>query len=314
MTAETAGWTDPKWLDSANAWIREALQRMNATVTGAIEQPHIVPWSTVMRVPTDRGDIYFKANAPGLRHEAAVHALLAERRPDCVPPLLAVEPEHGWMLMTDGGARLRDLVEEERDLRRWLDVLPLYASLQIDVADAAAELIALGAPDLRLAVLPERFERLLAGLGGLDARELDRLRDAIPRVADMCAELATYGIPETIQHDDFHDGQVYVRDGRYLLLDWGDACVTHPFLTLSVTLEGVIAWGIDDVVDSAEVGPFRDAYLATFVRAGGAGDLAAACELALRLGWICRAVNGHESGLEDDRTPVRLRMFLDGHP
>ena len=29
------------------------------------------------------------------------------------------------------------------------------------------------------------------------------------------------------------------KDGRYLLLDWGDACVTHPYFTLAVTLDGV---------------------------------------------------------------------------
>lgn len=313
-TSPAAVWTDPAWRASADAWIRDELERMGAHVVGPIAQPHIVPWSTVLRLPTDGGDVYFKANARELRHEAAVHALLAERRPDCVPPLLAVEPKRGWMLMTDGGTRLRDLVEDERDLGRWLDVLPLYASLQIDVTDAAADLIALGAPDLRLAALPERFERLLDGLGGLPPGERQRLRDAVPRVAEMCARLAAYGIPETVQHDDFHDGQIYVRDGRYLLLDWGDACVTHPFLTLSVPLEGVIAWGVDDIADSVDVGPFRDAYLGPFARDGDTADLVAACELALRLGWVCRAVNGHSSGLEDDRTPVRLRMFLDGRP
>ena len=35
-----------------------------------------------------------------------------------------------------------------------------------------------------------------------------------------------YGIAETIQHDDLNDGAVYVRDGRYVILDWGDACVS----------------------------------------------------------------------------------------
>ena len=84
------------------------------------------------------------------------------------------------------------------------------------------------------------------------------------RVEEMCDELAGYGLPETIQHDDFHDGQVFVRDGRYLLLDWGDACVSHPFFTLSVTLEGQLAWGLDDVHGSVDVRPFRDAYLRAF--------------------------------------------------
>jgi len=133
-------------------------------------------------------------------------------------------------------------------------------------------------------------------------------------VRKLCAELAGYGLPETIQHDDFHDGQVYVRDGRYHLLDWGDACVSHPFFTLSVTLEGVLGWGLDDIQGSVDVGPFRDAYLAPFARIAPPADLDAASALALRLGWICRAVNAHLGGAETATTRVHLRMFLDGRP
>ena len=72
------------------------------------------------------------------------------------------------------------------------------------------------------------------------------------------------GLPETIQHDDLHDAQIFVRDDRYLLLDWGDACVSHPFFTLAVTLDGVIAWGVDDVEASEPTEPYRDAYLEPF--------------------------------------------------
>ena len=148
--------------------------------------------------------------------------------------------------------------------------------LQVDLAGAAPELLAIGAPDMRLAVLPARYEALLdeldAGDGGDGSatgdrprsHEMRRLRQVVPRVAAMCAELAGYGIAETIQHDDLNDGAVYVRDGRYLILDWGDACVSHPFFSMSVTLEGVIGWGPDDVQGSVDLTPFRDAYLAPF--------------------------------------------------
>jgi hypothetical protein len=35
--------------------------------------------------------------------------------------------------------------------------------------------------------------------------------------------------------------------------------------------------------------------------------------LALRLGWVCRAVNAHTPGVDPGPTWTRLRMFLDGH-
>lgn len=86
------------------------------------------------------------------------------------------------------------------------------------------------------------------------------------------------------------------------MLDWGDACVSHPFFTLSVTLEGGLAWGLDDVEDSVDIRPFRDAYLKPFADRY-AGDLVEAATVALRLGWACRAVNGHIPG--DNARPAR---------
>jgi hypothetical protein len=265
-----------------------------------------------MRVQTDQGGVYFKANTAALRHEAALVTVLAARRPDCVPPPLAVDIERGWLLMADAGARLREIVERERDLTCWLDILPLYAGLQIDLADQVDELVAVGVPDLRLSTFPSKYEHLLDDLVELPSHDRRRLEGSVSRVREMCEALAGYGLSETIQHDDFHDGQVFVRDGRYLLLDWGDACISHPFFTLSVTLEGTLAWGLDDVQGSVEVEPFRDAYLAPFTRIAKGADLGAATETAIRLGWVCRAINAHLGGSEAADTHARLRMFLDG--
>ena len=303
----SAQWEDPRWLAEAHEWIAGELNRLGFQPAGEITQPHIYRWSTVLRIPTARGDVWFKANEDALRHEAALVTLLSSRRPDCVPPLLGSDLARGWMLMADAGTQLRQLQERERELGRWLEILPLYAGLQLDLVGDVDELLALGVPDLRLATLAERYEQLL---GDLEVEQ--RFRDAVPRVADLCEELAAYGIPETVQHDDLHDGQVFVRDGRYLLMDWGDACVSHPFFTLAVTLEGVLAWGLDDVENAVDTAQFRDAYLAPWAEQYD-GDLVAACELALRLGWVCRSVACHVPGFEDE-THVRLRMFLDGRP
>jgi len=309
-SAET--WTDPEWLAGAHAWIRAVLAGSGTAASAPFEQIHVRPWSTVIRVPTSDGDLYFKANTPALSHEAALVVELSERRPDCVPPLRGVDVDRGWLLMTDAGVRLREIVARERDFSRWLEILPLYAGLQLDLADSAERLVALGVPDLRLARLPAGFDRLIDEHPTLSADERRRLTGERGRVRELCAELAGFGIAETIEHDDFHEGQVFVRDGRYLLLDWGDACVTHPFFTLAVTLDGVLAWGLDDVAGSVDTTPFQDAYLQPFAERSGRDDLAAAATIARRLGWACRAVNCHSTGAEPETTVPRLRMFLDG--
>jgi hypothetical protein len=300
-------WEDPVWTASAHGWIADRLGELGLTRTGDIEQPHVRDWSTAMRVPTDQGDLWFKANSEVLAFEAGLLELLAEHRPDVVPAPLARDRDTGWMLLADAGTMLRHVEPEESWLEVWRDVLPRYASLQVAMSDDVEAMLALGVPDLRLATLPDRYQEVVDRLGAEQ-----RFLDALPLVVDLRDRLAAYGVAETIEHDDLHDAQIFVHAGRPpQVLDWGDACITHPFFTLSVSLEGVLQWGLHDVEDSVDVAPFRDGYVAPFATAYPGVDLVEAVEPALRLGWVCRAVNGYAlSG--DDHTMTRLAMFLDG--
>ena len=294
-------WTDPAWRAEADAWIGEQLAARSEP-TGELDQMHVRPWSTVMRVPTTRGDVFFKAVAPPLRHEAALVALSRRDGPTASRRSSRSTPSRGWMLMGDAGTKLRELIESERELRRWRDVLPLYAGVQIDLIGRRRRARRARRPR------PPARDAARAGRGaarrdrGLEPDEQRRRRRRCPGFASSCAELASFGIPETIQHDDLHDAQVFVRDGRYLLLDWGDACVSHPFFTLAVTLDGVIAWGVDDVEDSEPTEPYRDAYLEPFAAAEATTsrrrlDDRATARLALPRGQqLPRAVRDEQTG------------------
>lgn len=302
-----APWRDPVWLAGAHAWIEEQTDRLGLVPSGEIEQTQVRPWSTVLRVPTTQGDVWFKANGPKEQFEAALVGLVSERVPERVPPLLAADPDRGWMLMADAGRRLREVIAEERSLHRWLDVLPATARIQLAMEPDVDRLLALGVPDLRLATLPDGYARLM------DTVQAEaRFRAAHAHVEELCEELATFGIAETLQHDDLSDGQVFLRDGTHLVMDWGDACISHPFFTLSVTLEGVIAWGVDDVQNTEDTEPYLEAYLAPYAERYDV-DVDAAARLAMRLGWACRAVNGYNPS-DVPHTFTVLRMFLDGRP
>ena len=316
-------WTDPAWLLEVQDWIDRELARLGVVATGAVEQSYVAPWSTAMRVPVQDGDLWFKANMPAHACEAAVVDILGRRRPACVAELLALDRDRGWMLMADAGVLLVDVLTRERDLRRWLDVLPQYAQLQLAAIADIDELLSVGVPDRRLDKLPTQYEHLLGETPGLTAEELAQLDRLRPRVREMCEELAAYGIPETIQHNDLHDRQVFVRDDDYRFLDWAEACISHPFFTMAITLEGVIAWGLDDIRGSVDVSPFRDAYLEPFASHGSSSQLNAALAIAMRLGWICRAaevqrwvsaLDEQDRGKHLDGVAIRLRMFLSGLP
>jgi hypothetical protein len=272
-------WTEPEWLAEANAWIRERVD-----VTGGIEQPHVRWWSTVLQVPTADGDLFFKAVAPIHRFEAALTARLAELQPGRVTEVVDVDPERGWFLMRDAGTRLRELLESRAELHHWERVLPEYARLQLEVAPHADEFLALGTPDERLTTLPRLYRELLATRPpGLTEDEYRQALDAVPRFEEMCLALAEDGLPETIQHDDLHDGQVFVRDGRYLVFDWGDSCVSHPLLSLTVVLRST-AWRLGLEPGGLELRRLRDAYLEPFGRGPEIADV------AYRAGTIARAI------------------------
>jgi Phosphotransferase enzyme family len=313
VTDKPLPWLDPVWFTEARAWIEARLDGV-----GDLDQFHVRWWSTVIRVPTDEGDLYFKAVGRGFEFEPPLTAKLAQLMPDRVTELVDVDAEHGWMLMRDGGDRLREVVRVPADLHHWERALPRYAELQIAAAPAVDELLALGVPDERLAVLPNHLRAILAEpLPRLSPGQHERMLAALPNVEAMCRELATYGIPETIQHDDLHDGQVFVRDGDYRFFDWGDSCVSHPLLSLTVALRS-IAWRLDLEPGGPELRRLRDLYLEPFGRGPEIADA------AYRVGTIARGiawdrmVSAREPEFvdEDDLSgpAYGIRLFLEGGP
>lgn len=331
MTDRELPWARADWFEQASAWIQVELARHAIELTGAIEQPHIRPWSTVLRVPTNQGDLYFKATAPVLAHEPALTQALAVWRPDCMLQLLATDLDRGWLLMRDAGATLRSQIQSVADLHLWQPILTRYAEVQIEMISRADELLALGTLDRRLATLPAQYECLLADTDallidqkdGLTGDEYRRLRELVPEFAAMCERLASYQIPETLHHDDFHDANIFVRDGRFVFSDWGESCVAHPFFTLLVTLRGV-AYRLQLDDHAPELAQLRDVYLAPFQRFGSPERLREAFVLANRVAMVCRVLTWYRvvSSLDAalkaeyaDAVPGWLQEFLNaGEP
>ena len=84
---------------STSSW-----QRHRAAPAGELDQVHDPAVGDGDPGPDAAGDVFFKANASALAPRGgARRRSSAQRRPDCVPPLLAVDLERGWMLMADGG-------------------------------------------------------------------------------------------------------------------------------------------------------------------------------------------------------------------
>ena len=277
-------WTDPAWRSEAEAWIRDQLGERDVAA-GRIEHAHVRPWGTAVRVETGGGVLWFKANIAPLAYEVPLTEEIAARRPDCVPRIVAADARRGWLLLEDAGPILAEVYPAGPPLAVWEDVLRRYAELQIDAAARAEALVAAGVPHRGLADLIAGLRRVLANDRlvrpsadtALSDNELEQLHSHFPTVAEAIETFAAVELPDSVQHDDLHEWNVCVRDGDYRFIDWGDACIAQPLLSLWVPIEHMEP----DDVDAA-----RDAYLEPWTALRRYNELLAACDAALLLAQI----------------------------
>ncbi len=244
-------WEDRGWLDEAAAWIDARIVR-----TGELEVLRTRPWSALVRVPTADGDAWFKESAPADAYEAALTELLAARRPECIPEVLAAE--RARLLTASAGPSARE-VPEQVD---WEEIVRLYAELQIELASSAGELLDLGVPDSR----PETLGHPVPG-----------------------------PLPITLIHEEVQDGNVHLRDGRPVLIDWAEASVSHPFAGMTNTLR-IVAWRSDWEPGGREVLRLRDAYLGPWMRFAPLDELRAIFAEGYALGALARAASWERIG------------------
>ena len=296
-------WQDPGWQKQVSDWIHAEAERYSIHVTGEIQQPHMYAWSTVLHIPTDQGKLFFKATAPETIYEAALTQSLARWYPDCMPEFIAVEAGRGWMLMRDGGEQLRASIRPVKDIAPWKPVIARYAEVQIGLADHITELLSLRLPDQRLSMLPALFTQLLADEEsmmidqekGLASADWQQVQGMTLRFEQICEELAAYGIPESLNHGDFHDGNVLVQDGRITFFDWGDASVTHPFTSLRTFFVSIeMALDLEDYSFTPEMAKLLDLYLEPFQKFASKKELLKAYQVSKPVASIVKALAWHQ--------------------
>ena len=142
--SEHFDWHQQDWIDLTHQWIRDALSRHSINLKGPIVQHQLRPWSAVLLVPAETGDFYFKASADVIAFEPSLTEAIYRWKPGLIPEVLACDAEKSWMLMADGGRRLREVFRAGLDAEKWTEILADYAELQIALVDHSEELISLG--------------------------------------------------------------------------------------------------------------------------------------------------------------------------
>ena len=258
-------WSRHGWFAKAEHWINFQLDRLGIPLTGSIAQQRALGHgATILRVPTSRGRLYFKAayaKAPG---EVPLTRFLAERWPQQVISLLAWDDERNWMLMPDYALGNRYSAATE-DLAM---AAASMALIQVQSVELTASLEGLGCEKLG----PARLRDFLAdprladefpeldglGLGEGERRELAGLAT---RLAGLCDELERLGLPETLVHPDFRAANFFIGGQAVRFIDWQNSCIAHPFFGVMELFRD----GQPAAFASFERDPVARAYLEPFL-------------------------------------------------
>jgi len=155
---------------------------------------------------------------------------------------------------------------------------------------------------------------------GLTSDKFQQLQNLKSRFKGICAKLAAFGIPESINHGDFHDGNVLLKGKRITYFDWGDADVTHPFVSLRTFFVSIeIALELDDYAFTPEMAVLLDLYLEPFQKFASKDDLRKAYALSKPVASIVKTLAWHQSITRMDKSireeyawivPEVLKEFL----
>ena len=294
-------WERRGWLRQALAWIDAQIEELGCALTRPVEFVKAA-WSSscILRVPTNQGDLYFKAVYAKPPGEVALISALAQRWPDQVPRIAAADFDRNWMLMRDfGDESLGDLPDA-----RWAAAARLFAELQIDCTAHMDRWKDLGCPLRGPEEMPALFAQLLADRevlteepDPLSEAEIEQLHGHVPRIEAMCAKLASYKIPLSLHQQDFREGNLMVAGDTYLFYDWGDTVISHPFFSVHRMLdflpepEGIARW--DEYLEHAEDGrrrTIRDGYLTAWTEYGSREQLVQAFALSRLLNEPYQAI------------------------
>lgn len=265
-------------------WAGGELAARGISVLGAGEEVRRRDWTLLARIPTDAGPMWAKASARAFAHEGPLLVALHELAPGSVLKPLAVHRDNGWLLGPDGGDTLRSgPLDRELALDGamtpprppdWAAVMRSYATLQHTLTTHADPLRATGTPYLPPARLIEVYDRFADRMPGLG-----------PAIAAAAAELDEFG-RISLEHNDLYPGHVFRSSATFF--DWGDALITHPFLSLRTDRD-----------------PQREAYFDTW------RELASVTDREIALGRRLAPLTSLHSWLSIDTSPGRPAARFD---
>ena len=226
------------WLEELSTWAQHQIDSHGLRLTGKLRQFNASPTFALLRLETNGPAMWFKAvGEPNLR-EFPISALLSKLFPRFVPTIIATHPAwNGWLATESPGSTL----EEVRGVGVWERTAQTLAELQIASIGNTDDLLKAGCKDLTIRFLVsvvgpffEVMAELMERQQKASPQPLDRecLQTLARQIEEALSEWADLDIPDALGHLDFNPGNVVCSADQCVFLDWAEAFVGPPFLTL----------------------------------------------------------------------------------
>jgi hypothetical protein len=221
-----------------NEWSISFLNKQGYGALSGLEPVRVKPWSKVYKAKTQKGDYYLKQPSPYFEIEYNILKQLSLGFTGFIPKVIAHDEKLNAFLMEDAGVPLREILFKEYDLALAQAAIKKYTVIQKFATHLVDDFINIGVDDWRLAELPDGYETFFYEEefllnDGLTKEEIKALADLAPLVKQRCEILASFKVPESLEHGDFHDNNILVKDDLLTIADWGDAVIAHPFFSMT---------------------------------------------------------------------------------
>ncbi len=222
-------------------WAMQVLEQTEIK-TEVVVQTH---WSTVLKMSARQGTIYLKQTPPDLFVEVEV---INKCRALCgitdIPEVIAVNKNlHCFLMKECGDASLRTVFNGVLNIDLLIQGIEIYTKMQKATAPHVDAFLQAGVPDWRLENFSKLYQERISNKNflkayGLESNQITLLQDAVGKVEALCQELSNYGIPECLNHSDFHENNMLFCNAtqKVSIIDLGETAINHPLFSLAAFL------------------------------------------------------------------------------
>jgi hypothetical protein len=236
----------PGWIEDLSSWVQREIEPHGLRLNGKVRQFNASPTFALLQFETNGQAVWFKAvGDPNLR-EFPISVAVSNLFRGFVPTLIATHLAwNGWLTTEFPGSTL----EQVSDASACVLAARTLAELQVASVEKTDQLIEAGCRDLRVASLLELVDPFLEVISRLMGQQQSspppflstgELRLLGLHIKETLTAWAQLDIPDTLGHLDFNPGNILCSAKQCVFLDWAEAYVGPPFLTLEYLREHLV--------------------------------------------------------------------------